>query len=110
MTTAEQSRVEKIKKDINEKKLPTIQFGIEPDSSQNDYVYTVYPGGVDTEEKVGQAAQAIWTICVSKLQIFAAVQASVSSRSQRSSPTKLSSMASPICGRLSCQAHRRESI
>lgn len=69
-----------IKSEINKKHLPTIQFGIEPDGSQDDYVFTVYPGGIGTEQKVAKEVQRELGICTNPLLVYSQVEAMISQK------------------------------
>lgn len=69
-----------IKPDINKQHIPTIQFGIEPDGSQNDYVFTIYPGGIDTEQEVAKQAAADLALCKKPILVYSQVDAMISQK------------------------------
>lgn len=69
-----------IKPEVNKNNIPTVQFGIEPDGSQDDYVFTVYPGGVDTEKKVAEQSTEYLKGCTKPIIIYSQVDAMISQK------------------------------
>lgn len=69
-----------IKPEINKNHIPTIQFGIEPDGSQNDYIFTIYPGGIDTEQEVAKQAASDLALCKKPILVYSQVDAMISQK------------------------------
>jgi ABC-type branched-subunit amino acid transport system substrate-binding protein len=61
-------------------KLPTIQFGLEPDGSQKDTVFTIYPGGVETETKAAKLMASKIKECKNPLLIYSQADTAISQK------------------------------